>query len=118
MRLGPWFLVSERIPEMAAFYRDVVGLTPAREELGHHVWFSLGGLELAIHAPERRPGPDFTPKEHGILMWFETSRALEEIAQKVRERGAPVWGPFVGNGRQLLYLLDPDGNMVGLFRPT
>lgn len=117
MRLGPWFLVSTRLEEMGRFYRDIVGLTPAHWEPDHHIWFSLGGLELAIHAPESEAGPDFTPSERGIFMWFESLRPLAEIASQLRERGAQVWGPFDGGRRELLYTLDPDGNMVGLYRP-
>lgn len=116
MRLGPWSLVSSRLEEMARFYTEVVGLPVAHEQPGHHVWFSLGGIELAVHAPEPEPGPDFTPSERGILMWFESERPLAEVGAQLRERAAPVWGPFEGGPRELLYTLDPDGNMVGLFR--
>jgi uncharacterized protein YndB with AHSA1/START domain len=117
MRLGPWFLVSTRLEEMARFYREVVGLTPTREDPGHHVWFSLGGIDLAVHAPDGEVGPNFTPHERGILMWFEAARSLDEVAHELRRRGTESWGPFDGVARQLLLTLDPDGNMVGLFRP-
>lgn len=115
MRLGPWFLVSQRLDEMGAFYEDIVGLRAVRREPAHHVWFSLNGLEFAIHAPETAPGPDFTPKARGILMWFEAPEPLDDIAERLRQRRSPVWGPFDGGARRLLYALDPDGNMVGLF---
>lgn len=116
VRLGPWFLVSSRLEEMGRFYREIVGLPVAREQPGHHVWFSLGAIELAVHVPEPEPGPDFTPSERGILMWFESARPLDEVAAQLRERDAPVWGPFEGGSRDLLYTLDPEGNMVGMFR--
>ncbi len=101
---------------MGRFYTEIVGLPVKREEPGHHVWFSLGAIELAVHAPEPEPGPDFTPADRGILMWFECERALADVAVLLRERGAPVWGPFVSDRRELLYSLDPEGNMVGLFK--
>jgi len=115
VRLGPWFLVSERLDVMSEFYSDVVGLSPTRREAGHHVWYSLGGLELAIHVPEDKPGPDFTPSPRGILMWFESARPLSEVAAQLAGRGVRFWGPFDGGQRDLLLTLDPDGNMVGLF---
>lgn len=100
---------------MGAFYEDIVGLRAVSREPEHHVWFSLSGLEFAIHAPESEPGPDFTPRPQGTLMWFEASGQLGDVAMRLRERGLRVWGPFDGGARDLLYTLDPDGNMVGLF---
>ncbi len=116
MRLGPWFLVSSRLEEMRRFYTEVVGLPVAHEEAGHHVWYSLGAIELAVHAPEPEPGPDFTPAERGILMWFESEHPLADVAAELRAHGAPVWGPFESERRELLYSLDPESNMVGLFK--
>jgi catechol-2,3-dioxygenase len=100
---------------MARFYRDIVGLSAAHEEPEHHIWFSLGALDLAIHVPESEPGPDFTPNDHGVLMWFESGRPLADVEAQLRERGAPAWGPYPSAERELLFTLDPDGNMVGLF---
>lgn len=115
--LGPVFVISERLADVAAFYEDIVGLTVAHREEEHHVSFRVGSMDFAVHAPEPRVGPDYTPKDRGVLMWFRSERRLHDVVPLLEERKLPHWGPFDGGARELLYTLDPDGNMIGLYFP-
>lgn len=110
-RLGITFVVTERVDEMWRFYEDVVGLRDGRHDPGHHVWYTLGDRDFVLHATRSEPGPEFTPKT-GVQLTFVIQGDLEAIAERLRTRGRPAWGPYDGGKRLLLYTLDPDGNVV------
>lgn len=112
--LGPLFLVTRRLEPMADFYGAVVGLPASRRDPGHHVWYDAGGVELVLHAPDPEPGPSFTPRDTGALLWFAVDEPRLHAAQAAARRS---WGPYDGGARTLLYTLDPDENMVGLYAP-
>lgn len=117
-RLGPVFVISEHLADVSSFYEEIVGLSAVHREEDHHVWFRIGGLDFAVHSPQRKVGPDYTPNERGVLMCFRSERPLNELVPLLEQRNLPHWGPFDGGARELLYTLDPDGNMVGLYVPT
>ncbi|SRR5712691_5725980 len=115
--LGPLFLGTPQLTELARFYDEIVGLPVRSREPGHHVWYDAG-IDFALHAPRNAPGPDFTPRERGAFAWFRVDADLAAIAERLRADKHPVWGPYDGGERRLLVTLDPDENAVGLYAPT
>jgi uncharacterized protein len=100
-----------------AFYRDVVGWTPARE-LDDVAFFDLGGVVLSLwpHASlagELDLAPDVGPYHGFTLAHNVRSRdEVDALFAALRERGATIpkapaatdWGGYSG------YFEDPDGN--------
>ena len=95
-------MFTNRMPVMAAFYRDVIGLKQVADEKG---WkeFQAGGCNLALHngtsAIGRRP-----PK----LVFYSSEVAATRAA--LLERGAPLGKVKSGRGLDLCEGKDPDGN--------
>jgi uncharacterized protein len=106
------------LPRAVAFYRDVVGWTPA-SIVDETAFFDLGGLILALWphrelaAEEGMPGAEVGPY-HGFAV-AHNARSRDEvdaIFAGLRERGAMIvrppaetdWGGYSG------YFADPDGH--------
>ena len=116
--IGPVFLVTDRLDELARFY-DRFPLRSTSREPEHHVWYECDGPDLVLHVPRREPGANFMPVSRGALIWFGvTEGELTDLAAVWRAEGVRSWGPFEGGARTLLYALDPDGNGIGVYAST
>lgn len=101
-----------------AFYRDLLGLTPAHEDNFAAV-FNTGGVTLRVSVVA-----DFTPHEHTILGFnvqdvAVTVKALREkgvifnIYQHIRQDELGIWTAPVGTVR-VAWFKDPDGNVLSV----
>jgi len=102
----------------AAFYRDVLGLTPVREDALAAV-FDAGGTPLRISFV-----PDFTPHEHTILGFAVPDvraavQALTDLGVSFqRLPGVPHDDLGVltlpGGAIHVAWMKDPDGNLLSV----
>jgi catechol 2,3-dioxygenase-like lactoylglutathione lyase family enzyme len=128
-------LVTGRLDELAAFYRDVVGLEPSvwDPERGR-VHYRLGRGQLILAAAEREvaapawpglPPPLLvaadergpTPAPHGAIHFaLEVDGSLLAAeGERLRAAGLDVRGPFRWpDGYRSVYFRDPDGNVAEL----
>jgi catechol 2,3-dioxygenase-like lactoylglutathione lyase family enzyme len=121
-------LIVSDVPRAAQFYREVVGLVPAREANDEWAWFWAGPpanrQRVALHKgtllfEEHSPHP--AGQRWGQVHYaFEVSRAdLEAAAAHVRAAGVAVYGPtrFEWMGAVSYYFYDPDGNLLEWWSP-
>lgn len=112
-------LLVEDIPPSLRFYRDVLGLTPLREE-ERNVWFDAGPIILRIQ-DEVRVGLVKSHRERGLLtdqLIFYVPDIQAEF-DNLTARG--VFFPegiedSVSSGR-VAYFHDPDGHDLWLWQP-
>ncbi|WP_344791533.1 VOC family protein [Gryllotalpicola daejeonensis] len=98
---------TERATELAAFYENVLGLTPAHTEPGFWVFRLPDGRNVEVF------GPDYPGKDHfdtGPVAGFAV-RDLQEAVAELQAAGiellgeaGPTWQHFRG----------PDGNVYEL----
>lgn len=95
-----------------AFYRDVLGLELISNEGGAFAEFNVPPTTLALYAPgvhESRP-----PRIGGGAV----ALAVDDVAAAVEElkaKGVTVtFGPYESPVCHMAFILDPDGNSVGL----
>ncbi|AIE84986.1 VOC family protein [Fimbriimonas ginsengisoli] len=121
-------LIVDDVTKAAAFYRDVVGLTPMSPASEDWAWFWSGPPEASPRVALRRGKLLF--EEHSPLpeggrfgrlhYAFEVTRdRLEEAVAHVRERGVTVYGPtyFEWMSAKSYYFYDPDGNLLEWWSP-
>lgn len=124
-------LVVKDVAPAAAFYRDVVGLLPARPESDEWAWFFAGAPGgapfLAVHKgkllfEEKSPlsveRGGQRPLGHAFgQVHFALEVARSEIdgeVARVRSKGVDVFGPvrLEWMSADSWYFYDPDGNLV------
>ena len=95
-------LFTKRMPEMVAFYRDVLGLKLSTNEKG---WkeFEAGGCGLALHSGSSVVGTK-PPK----LVFY--ARDVTAARKKVLGRGARLGKVNSASGLYFCDGKDPDGN--------
>ncbi len=95
-------MFTGRIEEMAAFYRDVIGLKQIADEAG---WkdFQAGGCNIALHR-----GTSTIGKRPPKLVFYADDVAGTRDA--LLRRGASLGKVKSGNGLDLCEGRDPDGN--------
>jgi predicted enzyme related to lactoylglutathione lyase len=117
MQVGSAVLYVVDLPSMAAFYRDVFGLTSIA---GDHseVWqeFHAGAFRLGLHQIPRevldnlQPPPGVTPRERNPIKLVFAVTDVEETRTRLEALGAKIltrpWG-----GSEVV---DPEGNIFGL----
>lgn len=101
------------VAEVAAFYRDVLGLPDApRPEIpgieGH--WHTLGGQQLhVVGAPPAGAGPDPTGNHYCV-----TVDDLDSAIAELDERGIEHRRGRQGAGTVQIWIVDPAGNTIEL----
>ncbi|MEN0040208.1 MAG: VOC family protein [Pseudomonadota bacterium] len=120
-RIGHVHLRVSDLERSIAFYRDVIGLTLvqrygaqaaflAADDYHHHIglntWESLGGAP----APKGHPGLFHT------AFLYPDRKALGTALARLRECGVELTGAADHGVSEALYLDDPDGNGIELYR--
>ena len=111
--LSAVLLVSKNPAQLAAFYRDVVGLPLEDEDHGKmdkHYGCELGDLHFAIHPVSNFEG---TATGVGAVKLAFTVFDMKAFVEKVQSKGAKLEYPPKDTGFSLMTALyDPDGNYI------
>jgi catechol 2,3-dioxygenase len=121
LRIGHVHLKVSDLERALGFWRDVIGLE-VMQRLGtravflsadgyhHHVglntWESLGGP----------PPPDHATGLYHVALLFPDRAALAAAVRRVLDAGVPLEGASDHGVSEAIYLRDPDGNGVELYR--
>lgn len=109
-----YFPVSD-LEKATAFYRDVLGLTPAFNMGGMWGELQAGDTTVALHADEDSP---LAPPDAGMRPSAAFAcEDVEAMAERVREAGGSVvMGPFETPVCDMAIVSDLDGNPVILHK--
>ncbi len=116
------------VPAAAAFYRDLIGLAPARPQSPDWAWIWVGPPEnkqrLAVHQ-----GPllfeEFSPRPAGhrfgpVHFALEVPRRdLDSMVARLRQAGITVHGPqrLEWMNAESFYFYDPGDNLAEFWSP-
>ncbi len=124
--LSELVLLVADVRAAAAFYRDLVGLTPETEATDAWAWFRFGASNqrLALHK-----GPllfeEHSPRPRGqrfgpVHFAMEVRKAnLPAMLDRLRAAGIAVHGPVRLDWMKAesVYFYDPDANLVEFWSP-
>jgi predicted enzyme related to lactoylglutathione lyase len=105
---------AERFPEMARFYRDMLGLTP-RSSKGDFINFDWAGVRLSVGVHDRVRGASRDPLRVMIHLTVDDIRIVHARLAGAgvaftREPEREDWGGWVAT------FADPDGNTLQLMQ--
>jgi catechol 2,3-dioxygenase len=120
VRIGHVHLKVADLERSLAFYRDVLGfeVTTTRPGAaflsagGYHHHIALNTWESAGGQP---PAPGTTGLYH-VAILYPSRRLLADALRRLIEAGIPLDGASDHGVSEALYLSDPDGNGVELYR--
>jgi catechol 2,3-dioxygenase len=120
-RVGHVHLTVSDLDRALAFYRDVLGFEVTSRYGRDAVFVSAGGYHHHIGlntwagrgAP--RPATGTTGLYHFAIL-LPDRKALAQTVQRVLESGVPLEGASDHGVSEAIYLRDPDGNGIELYR--
>ena len=121
MKLAHARIVTNDVPGLTRFYRDLTGMTPTGDDL--YVEFHGSALTLAISSQrmiERHSAGATVPAANrSVILDFEVADVDQErarlagmVSDFVLEPTTQPWG-----NRAMLFR-DPDGNLINMFAPV
>ncbi|HEY6809470.1 MAG TPA: VOC family protein [Gemmatimonadales bacterium] len=120
-RIGHVHLTVANLERALAFYRDVLGFAVTTRYGRDAVFLSAGGyhhhIGLNTWAGEGAPAP--APGSTGlyhVAILLPDRRALATVVRRVIDGGIPLEGAADHGVSEAVYLRDPDGNGVELYR--
>lgn len=120
-RIGHVHLKVSDLDRAIAFYRDVIGLAVMQRYGPRAAFLSAGGYHHHIglntwhSAGGHRPAPDMTGLYHTAFVYPDRA-ALGTALKRVIEAGVPIEGAADHGVSEAVYLSDPDGNGIELYR--
>jgi catechol 2,3-dioxygenase-like lactoylglutathione lyase family enzyme len=117
-------VMADDARQLAAFYRDVVGLEPVVAPAAQHVnpdsykWLKLGDHELHIVQRDdqlaTRLGVNIDPIKAHFAFSVESMESREELIDRLTKAGVKWmdWSPHGIPGKYQLFFLDPGGNLI------
>jgi len=120
-RIGHVHLKVAEIERALGFWRDVIGLEEQQRYGDQAVFLSAGGYHhhIALNTWESRGGawpPPGTTGLFHVALLYPTRAALAEALKRLLDAGWPLEGASDHGVSEALYLRDPDGNGVELYR--
>jgi len=120
-RIGHVHLTVADLDRAVTFYRDVLGFEVTAKYGPHAIFLSAGGYHHHIGlntwagrgAP--RPEPGTTGLYHFAIL-FPDRASLAAVVKRVIDHGIPLEGASDHGVSEAVYLRDPDGNGVELYR--
>jgi catechol 2,3-dioxygenase len=119
--IGHVHLKVANLERALGFWRDVLGFE-VQQQLGDHAAFlSAGGYHhhIGLNVWESRDGPPpprGTTGLYHVAILYPTRKALAKALTDVIEAGIPLHGASDHGVSEAIYLADPDGNGVELYR--
>jgi catechol 2,3-dioxygenase-like lactoylglutathione lyase family enzyme len=121
MKLAHVRIVTDDVPGLTRFYRNLTGMTPTGDDV--YVEFHSSTLTLAISGQrmiERHSARATVPTANrSVILDFEVADVDQErarlagiVADFVLEPTTQPWG------NRAMLLRDPDGNLINVFAPA
>jgi catechol 2,3-dioxygenase len=103
------------------FWRDVLGFEETQRYGDQAVFLSAGGYHhhIGLNTWESRGGPPPAPGTTGLFhvaIRYPDRRTLADALRRLVDAGIPLEGASDHGVSEALYLCDPDGNGVELYR--
>lgn len=104
-----------------AFYRDVLGFELTQRFGSQAAFLSAGGYHhhLGLNTWESRGGSAPPPGSTGlyhVAIVYPTRALLADAVRRLQKAGVPIEGASDHGVSEAIYLRDPDGNGVELYR--
>jgi catechol 2,3-dioxygenase len=120
-RIGHVHLKVADLDRALRFWRDVVGLEEQQRMGDRAVFLSAGGYHhhIALNTWESAGGSPPPPGATGlyhVALLYPDRRSLAEALRRVLDAGIELEGASDHGVSEALYLRDPDGNGVELYR--
>ncbi len=121
VRIGHVHLKVADLDRSLAFWRDLIGLDVQQRMGNQAVFLSADGYHhhIALNTWEsaggRAPPPGSTGLYHVALLYPDRA-ALAQVLKRLRDADYPLDGASDHGVSEALYLHDPDGNGVELYR--
>jgi len=119
--IGHVHLKVSDIDRALGFYRDVLGFDVTQRAGDQVVFLSAGGYHhhLALNTWESRgglPPPPGTTGLYHVAIRYPDRATLGDALRRVVEAGIPISGATDHGVSEAVYLSDPDGNGIELYR--
>jgi catechol 2,3-dioxygenase len=120
-RIGHVHLKVANLDRALAFWRDVIGLEEQQRMGDQAVFLSAGGYHhhIALNTWESRDGawpPPGTTGLFHVALVYPDRPALADALKRLLDAGWPLEGASDHGVSEAIYLRDPDGNGVELYR--
>jgi catechol 2,3-dioxygenase len=120
-RIGHVHLKVANLDRALAFWRDAIGLEVQQRYGRDAVFLSAGGYHhhIALNTWESKDGawpPPGTTGLFHVALLYPDRAALAAALQRLIEAGWPLEGASDHGVSEAIYLRDPDGNGVELYR--
>ncbi|MDI3309375.1 MAG: VOC family protein [Acetobacteraceae bacterium] len=121
VRIGHVHLKVADLDRALRFWRDVIGLEEQQRMGRQAVFLSAGGYHhhIALNTWESEGGTWPPPGNTGlyhVALLYPDRKALGQALRRVLEAGIPLEGAADHGVSEAIYLRDPDGNGVELYR--
>src|SRR5437667_1928843 len=119
--IGHVHLKVSDIDRALRFYRDVLGFDVTQRYGGEAAFLSAGGYHhhLGLNTWESRGGSPPPPRSTGlyhVAIRYPDRATLGDALRRVVEAGIPVSGATDHGVSEAIYLREPDGNGIELYR--
>lgn len=120
-RIGHVHLKVSDLDRALAFYRDLLGFELTTMYGENAAFISAGGYHHHIglntwHSKGGSPAPKNSAGLFHVAILYPTRKDLAEIVQRLIDHGYPISGASDHGVSEAIYLDDPDGNGVELYR--
>ena len=121
VRIGHVHLKVADLEQSLAFYRDVLGFELTQRFGSQAAFLSAGGYHhhLGLNTWESRGGSAPPPGSTGlyhVAIVYPTRALLADAVRRLQKAGVPIEGASDHGVSEAIYLRDPDGNGVELYR--
>lgn len=120
-RIGHVHLKVSDLDRALEFYRDLLGFELTTMYGENAAFLSAGGYHHHIglntwHSKGGQPAPRNSAGLYHTAILYPTRKDLAEILQRLIDAGYPISGASDHGVSEAIYLNDPDGNGVELYR--
>jgi catechol 2,3-dioxygenase len=121
VRIGHVHLKVSDLERSLAFYRDILGFAVTQRYGSQAVFLSAGGYHhhLGLNTWESGGGkapPHGSTGLYHVAILYPTRAELADALRRVVQAGVPLEGAADHGVSEAIYLRDPDGNGVELYR--
>lgn len=117
LRLGAVHLAVADLDRSLAFYQEVLGFRVHRRQ-ENDVYLGAGAEDLLVltESPGARPRPRNTTGLYHFAILLPDRASLAKSLRRLVDKGYPLWGASDHLVSEALYLDDPDGNGIEIYR--